>query len=79
MDADSPEADMEIIRFHLDKLMEHFDAVQILATKHPEGSSDTETYKLGSGNWHSRVSMCQELVVEDDERTRHRIRGEQSE
>lgn len=43
------------------QLSEHFDAVQIVASKLDQ-KGDTVTMVYGSGNWHARVGMCQSFV-----------------
>lgn len=45
------------------KLGEHFDAVQIMATKNEEGH--TLCVKRGSGNWYARQGMAHEFINED--------------
>lgn len=40
------------------QLSEHFDAIQIIASK-LDAKGNTVTMAYGSGNWHARVGMCQ--------------------
>lgn len=47
-------------RRHAVQLMEHFDSVQIICTKHaPDG---TATYRSGDGNWYARVASTEEFL-----------------
>lgn len=45
------------------QLMEHFDAVQILATVVSERG--TELVAIGSGNWYARRGMAEEFINRD--------------
>lgn len=44
----------------LAKLGEHFDAVQILATRHEDKKS--ESIHKGTGNWYARFGMVHEFI-----------------
>jgi hypothetical protein len=48
---------------HVHQLMEHFDAVQILATVVSERG--TEMVAIGSGNWYARRGMAEEFINRD--------------
>jgi hypothetical protein len=48
---------------HVHQLMEHFDAVQILATVVSERG--TELVAIGSGNWYARRGMAEEFINRD--------------
>ena len=48
---------------HVHQLMEHFDAVQILATVVSERGS--ELVAIGSGNWYARRGMAEEFINRD--------------
>lgn len=45
----------------LDRIGEHFDAVQIHASWMENGNS-TQAAHRGSGNWYARESMCREFI-----------------
>lgn len=59
-----------IVRKHLESLGEHFDAVQIMATKTTDdGDGGTMNIILGSGNWFARYGMARMFIktAEHDE------------
>jgi hypothetical protein len=54
------------------RLSEHFDNIQIFASQNPIGVSenhDTNTYRVGIGNWWARVGQVRDFVdgLGDDE------------
>jgi hypothetical protein len=51
----------------LEKLGEHADAIQILATWNEEGL--THMYKIGAGNWYARQGIAREFVEENQAMT----------
>lgn len=53
------------------KVGEHADAVQVLATFHESGASETGTTfrKRGIGNYWARVGMVREFLIQDSSRT----------
>lgn len=52
-----------------EQLGEHFDAVQILASRPHEtekgGDHGTEIFQKGRGNWYARQGMAQQFVARD--------------
>jgi len=69
--------DMARVQSAIDALGEHFDTVQILTTRHEEGSDGgTVNVSLGSGNWFARYGQCREWLIKQEERTRKSIQEE---
>ena len=50
------------------RLSEHYDAVEILVTRHDNGK--TKATSKGSGNWYSRYGMAAEYVERMHEQIR---------
>ncbi len=48
------------------QLGEHFDAVQILATRMAPEGGGTERFACGSGNWYARQGMAQHFIKMDE-------------
>lgn len=61
----SPEE--KIVQRHVDALGEHFEAVQILASR--TTVHGTESVFLGSGNWYSRTGMAADFLKRDEATT----------
>lgn len=57
----------DLITSATEKLGEHFDAIQILASMSEEDG--TRTFFHGAGNWYARRGMAQEFVNVDQART----------
>lgn len=72
------QAQADSIRKALDLLMEHFEAVQILATAH-DSESGTLVCKRGEGNFYARLAMAREFISEDEARCQEIIRKEEAE
>jgi len=63
--------DVAMVRQHAEQLGEHFDSVQIFATRHEPGSlGGTVTVHLGVGNYYARYGQVCEWMVKQDEWTR---------
>lgn len=80
MDENSPQYDAAIERA-VATLMEHFDSVQIVATKltgtgHQRG---TQLYAHGSGCYYSRVGSVSEWLMRREEETRREVWSEDDE
>jgi hypothetical protein len=72
MDKDE-EADL--IEKHARELSEHFDTVQILATRHDPANEDGTIYfAIGVGNFYARYGQAVEWIIAQDERTRIKAR-----
>jgi|GEM_PF-2113083 len=54
---------MEHLKRVAEDLGEHFDAVQILATRH-EGT-DSHSFAMGAGNWYARQGLAHEFINRD--------------
>ena len=60
----------KILELHASQLMEHFDAVQILASNYDSGV--TASQSSGRGNWYSRRGLAEAFLnVCSAEDTRH--------
>lgn len=69
--------DLEIVREAIDRLMEHFDSVQIFATRYEsDNDGNTVSVKMGSGNWFSRYGVIHEWLERCNETARCEVRGE---
>lgn len=71
------EQDMERLKKCVEALGEHFDAVQIFASRHePTIEDGTVRINIGIGNWYTRYGQVMEWVTEQDERAREKVRME---
>jgi hypothetical protein len=59
----------------LQRLAEHFDAVQILVSWKPDGSGNTKDLFQGSGNWYARQGMAHEFIRLDEAQVKARAIG----
>ncbi len=57
-------------------LIEHFDAVQIFATRHVGGETGTLGIHRGEGNWYARFGQVKDWCIKQDEGSRLDRRGE---
>lgn len=63
--------DTQRLQDHVNQLMEHFDLVQIFASRHEPAKLDgTIACNRGGGNWFSRYGQITEWVRFEDERIR---------
>lgn len=71
-----PDADLERIEKVAQVLGEHFDTVQIFATRHEPGAKDAGTYRFsaGCGNWYARYGQVREWMLMQDEMAREKAR-----
>ena len=77
MDADK---DMEMLQKALDALGEHFDSVQIFATRHDSGGSGgTIGVKRGCGNWFARYGQVREWMIQEEQSSRNNVAKEEDE
>ena len=53
---------LKIIESHCSQLMEHFDSVQIFATKYDGETGMTTNAEDGKGNWFSRIGQVTEWL-----------------
>lgn len=71
------EPDKQRVQAALDSLSEHFDAVQIFATRYEMGGEGmTVNVQMGSGNWFARYGHVGEWMIKQDEYTRLHCRKE---
>ncbi len=62
---------------HLLQLSEHFDAVQIIATRHRPGADEsTDVIKRGTGNWYARYGAAVLWIEEHKAREAEQVRRE---
>lgn len=56
----------EQLRMACQRLMEHFDTVQIIATKKDQEplSAGTDAFWFGQGNWYARYGSVKEWAIE---------------
>lgn len=77
-DPDDCPADMVRVRKACEALIEHFDSVQIFATRHEPGEKDgTVTIRYGLGNWYTRYGHVKEWVIKEEETTRESVRRDE--
>ena len=73
---DDRDADDRVLERHLAALMEHFDAVQIFATRvqrGPEGGNEVPAWTSGRGNWYARYGQIQQWMIMEDQRMRRQM------
>jgi hypothetical protein len=72
--------DLKRVQAALNTLGEHFDTVQILATRHEPGQEDgTVHVELGVGNWFARRGQVADWLVRVDEESRSISRQDEEE
>jgi hypothetical protein len=57
-------------------LSEHFDSVQVFATRHEPTDGGTINVNFGAGNWFARKGQVGEWLIKADERSREEARSE---
>lgn len=63
--------DIERIKRAAEVLSEHYDTVQIFATRHESGKIDgTMRWQFGVGNWFARIGQVKEFCLREDEISR---------
>jgi len=67
MDSTEQES-LKIVGEHISSLMEHFESVQVLCSRH-NPSIGTENVYLGAGNWFARQGMAHDFINQDKSRT----------
>lgn len=66
--------DEAMIQKCVDELGEHFDTVQIFATRHEKGENDgTVHVQLGAGNWFARYGHVTNWLVQENQSTRNAL------
>lgn len=75
---DTEDQDMERVQNAINQLSEHFDAVQIFASRHEAEIEDgTISLNLGSGNWFARYGQVRNWIIKQEERDKEVIRKEE--
>lgn len=64
-----------ILRRAAADLGEHFDAVQIVASRIDEKTGSTTPHHAGTGNWFARRGLCQQFIEMDQADTAARAIG----
>lgn len=78
--SEEQKADLDKIKASLDQLGEHFDTVQIFATKHDGGDDGaTHSFHKGIGNWWARFGQVVEWVTKSKEDARVEARKDADE
>lgn len=72
--------DIERIKKAAEVLSEHFDTVQIFATRHESGQHDGSLrWQFGIGSWFARYGQVREFIVREEELSRLDVRKTQEE
>jgi len=76
--ASADDHDMELISAALERLGEHFDSVQIFASRQEVDGGDQSIVNIysGCGNWFARYGQVTNWLTTEDERTKTRVRNE---
>lgn len=78
--SDERNIDLDIVKRHCADLGEHFDSVQIFATRlKDEGDKGTVHVQYGSGNWFARYGHIRHWLITEDEDARISVRKEKEE
>ncbi len=71
----SKSEDEAIVRQHVQQLVEHFDTVQILVSRHMPAEKDgTVSIDQGAGNWFARRGQARDFILNGDEHVREHAR-----
>lgn len=74
------EEELKLVEKTATDLAEHFDSVQIFASRHePALESGTVTLNVGLGNFYARYGQVREWITMQDERERMKARKEEVE
>ena len=80
MSESSENAEMKLVDNHVNQLLEHFDTVQIFASRHAPTTHDgTVRMHSGAGNWFARYGQVRDWIVMQEERMRIVVRKEAEE
>lgn len=64
-DYDQMDADLEVVKGHVARLMEHFESVQIFASRRQDGG--TVNCQYGDGNWFARYGQIHAWAIRQDQ------------
>lgn len=74
---DEKDRDVELLKKAAESLGEHFDSVQIFASRHePETENGTVSCNEGTGNWFARIGQVREWLIRRDEESKEAVRKE---
>lgn len=65
-DKPQPEKDLEFLKNKVAHLMEHFDSVQVFATKTDHDAHETRLYDCGRGDWYARFGAAKMWVKTEE-------------
>lgn len=68
----TPDEQQDFIQKHAGQIAEHFDCIQILASRLND-RGDTEVVAMGSGNWYARLGMAREMLDRETARTQRKV------
>lgn len=74
--SENAEADLKIVQAAVNRLAEHFDAVQVFVQKRVDGTGDIRSFNLGAGNWYARWGHVHEWMIKNDEQAKIELRKE---
>ncbi len=71
------EADIAMLKKVSEQLSEHFDSVQLFASRHMPAELDgTRIVNYGSGNWYARYGQVRMWITEHEEAAREDARSD---
>lgn len=68
------DSEQKLIEDHVNRLMEHFDTVQIFVSRQDTEENVTHSRDSGAGHWYARYGQVNEWIIVQDERARHNER-----
>lgn len=74
--SENAEADLKIVQAAVNRLAEHFDAVQVFAQKRVDGTGTIQAMQFGAGNWYARWGHVHEWMIKNDEQAKIELRKE---
>lgn len=75
MNDDNAKREMEIVKGHTERLLEHFDSVQIFVTRNAPEEDGAVRIEYGGGNWFTRYGQVSAWKIREDESVRREVRG----
>lgn len=74
----SRDGDQKLVQDAIQTLVEHFDAVQIFASRHEQGESAGTVYvSEGRGNWYARYGQVRTWLLNEEDVSRNIRQGDQ--
>ncbi len=68
--------DLDLVKLVCEKLGEHFDTVQVFATRF-DGEIGTVNVQWGAGNWFARRGQISDWLIKEDESYKQSVRKEE--